>query len=208
MKQNKPKYKIIYQSKENVWGIHRYKKKFSSKKWSRLTYRLDKRRYFLFRQYRRPRSLKVVRKQRLLNKQKFKSFYGHISYSKLKKEYNQIKQNQPSNIIDTLIINLEKRLDIFLVRSRIYRSIFQAKQAIKHNFIYVNDKIISHSNYKLKNGDFIKIPTNYLKIKQLPYTEINRSLNLLIFLRNPKRHEIKYKFNFYGKYLFEYLNKK
>lgn len=208
MKLNKPKYKIVYQAKENVWGKYNNQKKFQSQKWTKLIHRLDKKNRFS--SMRRPKSLKVLPKQRLLNKQKFASFYGNLTYTRLKNEYRQIKTTTSFYMMEKLIIALERRLDIFLFRSGIFSSIFQAKQFINHNKIKVNNKIVSNTNYKLKEGDFI----NYLNItnkkltNQLPYAQIDKSLNVLIFLRNPKIYEIKYPFKINLPFLFNYLNKK
>jgi ribosomal protein S4 len=209
MKQNKPKYKIIYQSRENVRGTYHYKKKFHALKWSRLTKKLDKTRNFLFKKFRKPHTLKIMKKHRLLNKQKFKSFYGHLSYNYLKSEYKTIQQRNSFNIINRLQIVLEHRIDIFLFRSGVFPTIFHAKQAINHNKIYVNETVVSNSNYKLKPGDFIQIPKNNTSdsFNELPYSKISLTRSLILFLRAPKSREIRYPFNFYPKYLSSYLNK-
>lgn len=209
MKQNKPKYKIIYQSRENVWGTYGYKKKFKAKKWSRLTKKLDRTSHFLFKSFRKPHTLKILKKQRLLNKQKFKSFYGHLSYNYLKNEHNRIHQKNSFNVINRLQVALEHRIDVFLFRSGVYSTIFQAKQAITHNHVYINNRLTSTSNYKLKAGDFIQIPKNCLtnRLKELPHSKISVAKKLIIFLRSPNIFEIKYPFNFDSKYLSEYLNK-
>lgn len=209
MKQNKPKYKIIQQSKENVWGTYKYKQKFQTKKWSRLKNKLDRPPRFIFRKHRKPHSLKIMKKQRLLNKQKFKSFYGHLSSGYLKKEYQRIQQKESIHIIDHLRIRLEQRVDILLFRSGVYSSIFQAQQAVKHQHIRVNGQFITNSTYTLQPGDFIQLISNhsYKSFNNLPYAQINSTLGLLILLRSPKITEITYPFNFYSKYLSDYLNK-
>ena len=208
MKINKPKYKIIYQSKENVWGKLKNAKKLKNQKWKKFVKKLDK--INIYKNIKKPRSLKVLFKQRLVNKQKFKSFYGNLSYSILKKEYVHIKKKNSFNIIDRLIISLEKRLDIFLYRVGLFSTIFEAKQAINHNKLKVNGIIVSNGNYKLKPGDYINIPenNNNVNLINLPYIQINKELSLIVFLKNPDIKEIKYPFNLNKRFLFEYLNKK
>lgn len=207
MTRNKPKYKIISQTKSNIWGKYNNKNKFNKKKWRTFVKHLDlKKKHFFFK---KPRSLKVLYKQRLVNKQKFKSFYGNLSYNKLKTLYNNIKQKNSFNLVDNLIILLESRLDVFLFRSGFFASIFEAKQWINHKKIKVNNNIIHTNNYILKTGDFIEIPENLKvqKIVLLPYNHIDKNSSLLIFLRKPNISEIKYPFKFNSNFLFEYLNK-
>ena len=52
---------------------------------------------------------------------------------------------------------LESRLDINLVRLKLVKTIFQAKQLINHQKIKINDKIISKPNFLLEKGDIIRI---------------------------------------------------
>ena len=55
------------------------------------------------------------------------------------------------------VITLESRLDINILRLRLARTIFQAKQLINHKKIKVNNKIISKPNFILNKGDIINI---------------------------------------------------
>jgi small subunit ribosomal protein S4 len=52
---------------------------------------------------------------------------------------------------------LESRLDINVLRFRLARTVFQAKQLINHNKIKVNDKIVNKPNFLLKKGDIVNI---------------------------------------------------
>jgi len=205
MKVNKPKFKIIYQSKENIWGKFNNVEKLKRYKWKKFVKKLDKRYKKNF--IKKSRSLKLIYKQRLINKQKFKSFYGNMPYTILKKTYNNIKQKNPFNIIDRLIISLEKRLDVCLYRTGLYSSIFETKQAINHKKIKVNGCYVLNGNFNIKKGDYIEIPLKG-KINNLPYIQISKDKSLFIFLRDPKIKEIKYPFNLNKRFLYEYLNKK
>ena len=55
------------------------------------------------------------------------------------------------------MILLESRLDINLVRLKLVKTIFQAKQLINHKKVKVNHKIINKPNFLLKKGDIIHI---------------------------------------------------
>lgn len=209
MKTNKLKYTIVYRSKENIWGKFNHQLKFTSQKWSKFLSKLDRKKPNFLKD-RRPRSLRVLSRHRLMTKQKFKSFYGHLSYAVLKKEYRAVKKMTSFNRVDHLIILLERRLDVFLFRSGLFASIFEAKQAIKHNKIQVNNKVVSNSNYKMNKGDFITIPQELstCPLRNLPYSQINSFLSLIVFLRNPQMNEIQYPFRLSLKLLTGYLNKK
>lgn len=208
MKPNYLKYKIVYQSKENVWGKYNHLQKFKKQKWTKIIKKLDRVRKFHF--YRRPRSSRALSRQRLLAKQTFQHFYGNVPYTTLKKEYRQIQKTMVLDPVQTLMISLERRLDVFLFRSGLFTSILEAKQAILHNQVCINHQIVSQGNYRLKGGDFIQLrDTNLPKSTiQLPYSQINLPLNLLIFLRNPTIQEIRYPFPLNVNFLTNYLNTK
>ena len=55
------------------------------------------------------------------------------------------------------VITLESRLDINILRLRLVRTIFQAKQLVNHKKIKVNNQIVSKPNFLLSKGDIIKI---------------------------------------------------
>ena len=208
MKSNYLKYKIVYQSKENVWGKYNHLLKFKKQKWTKIVKKVDRVRKFHF--YRRPRSSRALSRQRLLAKQTFQHFYGNVPYTTLKKEYRQIQKTLSLDPVQTLMISLERRLDVFLFRSGLFTSILEAKQAILHQKIWVNNRIVSQGNYRLKSGDFIRLPqTNQpSSTVQLPYSQINVSLSLLVFLRNPTIQEIRYPFPLNVDFLTNYLNTK
>ena len=206
---SKPKYKIVKQSRENIWGKFNNKQKLRSKKWKFLAFKLDKK--FSFFRFKRNRSLKKLYKNRLLNKQKLKSFYGNLTYSTLKSEFLKQKNKNSINITENFIISLETRLDIFLFRVLKHYSIFQVKQLINHKKIKVNNIYVSDCSFKLNKGDFIEINDNLIPVNEtnkLPYTLIDNKKNLIVFLRAPFIKEIKYPFRLNKKFLFEFLNKK
>lgn len=114
------------------------------------------------------------------------------------KKKNQIffyKILNTKNIL-CLINKLKSRLDYILFISNIYSSIFQSKQNIKHNFIYVNNKIITCPSFILKIKSIIKIKklNNLYKLPNINY--------FYYFKKNIKNNNI-----FLIKYILELFNK-
>jgi len=105
------------------------------------------------------KSLKSV----IFFKQQIKSFYGGIlkRYIKIKvkffiKNRNSLYRNFKN--ISVFFINMfAKRLDNFLHKTRFFLTLFNAKQAINHANIFVNNFIIKTNSFVLCNGDFICI---------------------------------------------------
>jgi len=222
----KRKYKIIKQTNENIWGNYDKITKLNRKKWrffpksvvnnyvkkKKSTNKVKNKVFYKKKDTLKSKnnSLKTIYKRRLVNKQKFKSFYGNIPYKKLKKKFTKIEKKSKINLINNLIVSLESRLDVFLFRLGFFPSIFHAKQVINHKHIIVNNNVVSHGNYQLKAGDFIRYNGSLenLKLVNVPYSCINKKMGLVLFMRSPVITEIKYPFTGNLKFLFEYLNKK
>lgn len=213
MKYNKPKYKIILQSNENIWGnLASLKNKLKRKKWKYCINQLDKKNKKGITGFseKRIRSLKLLYKERLVNLQKFKHFYGNLPYSLLKREFNMIKKKNQSNLIDNFIFLLESRLDVLLYRSGFFSSIFESKQAILHSKVQINGTIVTYPNCILKEGDCVDFNTEIKPhfLVSLPYIQVNKKLSNIIYLRKPRISDIKYPFSLNKKFLFEYFNKR
>ena len=117
----------------------------------------------------RPERKKHLFKERLFAKQQFKNFYGCIPEYQLKNLFFYLKnKTNNNNIIQKFIILLESRLDMVIYRSKITKTIFQAKQIINHGKIKVNNKIITSSNFILNRGDIITL-NNFKVIKKFNY---------------------------------------
>nr|YP_009327225.1 ribosomal protein S4 [Aphanomyces astaci]AOQ30612.1 ribosomal protein S4 [Aphanomyces astaci] len=172
---------------------------------------------------------KKLYKERLFAKQQFKNFYGCIPEYQLKNLFKNLKLKKTNNIIQKFIILLESRLDMIIYRSKITKTIFEAKQIINHGKIKINDKIITSSNFILNKGDIISlnnfklskkffykskniIDNNNIFLKKfrknkVNYIEFNNKLNICIFLRKPLFNEIKYPFELNLKLIDEYFKK-
>jgi small subunit ribosomal protein S4 len=171
---------------------------------------------------------KKLYKERLFAKQQFKNFYGCIPEYQLKNLFKSLKKKKYNNIIQKFVIILESRLDMVVYRSKITKTIYEAKQIINHGKIKVNNKIITSSNYILNRGDIISL-NDFNNIKKyvlkkknsndsniflkkirknkVNYIEFNNKLNVCIFLRKPLFNEIKYPFDLNLNLVDEYFKK-
>lgn len=158
MNKLKPRNKICFQNNRN---IHKNLNllKLKSKKWNLFKKKLR------YRKEIKPEKRKKFFQKRLFAKQQFRNFYGCIHEYQIKNLFNKLsKKKHKINIFKKFLISLESRLDINLVRLKLVKTIFQAKQLINHKKIKVNHKIISKPNYLLQKGDIIYIlKNNYAK---------------------------------------------
>lgn len=157
MNKLKPRNKICFQNNRN---IHKNLNllKLKSKKWNLFKKKLR------YRKEIKPEKRKKFFQKRLFEKQQFRNFYGCIHEYQIKNLFKKLSKKNKINIFKKFLILLESRLDINLVRLKLVKTIFQAKQLINHNKIKVNHKIISKPNYLLQKGDIIYIlKNNYAK---------------------------------------------
>lgn len=211
MKPLKPKYKIYNQTQENINDI-KTPQKLKNKKWKRFLLQFDGPNENK-RTFNKSQSLKHLYKQRLLERQKFKMFYGLLNNRKLKKCYSKIKTKHSISLIDNLVINLETRLDLILWRSKLFKSIFEIHQIINHGFIKINNKVLTKKNITVKLGDYIWIDPAVQRFTNkdiiLPsYLEWNDKLNILVLVRKPEMSDIQHSFKFNPVLIFNYLNNK
>ena len=151
MNKLKPRNKICFQNNQN---IHKNLNllKLKSKKWNLFKKKLR------YKKEIKPEKRKKFFQKRLFEKQQFQNFYGCIPEYQLKNLFKKFnKKTQKINIFQNFMILLESRLDINLVRLKLVKTIFQAKQLINHKKIQVNLKIIQKPNFLLQKGDIIRI---------------------------------------------------
>ena len=155
----------------------------------------------------RPIKIKLLYKERLLNRQKFKYFYGCLNNKQLKNEFNKI--TALSFKIDNLIMNLEQRLDLLLYRTRLFKSLFDIQQKISHNLIKLNYSSNTFKNHKMKVGDYVWLSNScgLFKSNLLPvHLEWSPKLRICVLIKEPTIPTLKYPFKFNKQLLFEYLN--
>ena len=83
-------------------------------------------------------------------------------------------------LTEEFIKNIECRLDLVLYRSGFYKTIFSLKEAIKNNFISINNKPIAYNHYLLKPGDLITLNHNKIYKKNLYKQRIK---NMVLFFK-------------------------
>jgi ribosomal protein S4 len=159
------KYKTSYKYRCNLFGDSKVYTKLKKKKWkriflvTRLIFRYARKKINIKKQ--NAISKKKFFKVQLLEKQKFKSFYGFMLDKKFKQIYAKSKAN------NLLFYNtLESRLDVVLLRSNLLTNMTICQYYIKTGKILVNNKIITNTNYILQRGDIIDFFFNR-KIKKL-----------------------------------------
>ncbi|KAM9954802.1 hypothetical protein ACTFIR_009745 [Dictyostelium discoideum] len=110
----------------------------------------------------------------------FRRFYLNLKLKQFKLLYKKYKGNEK-----VIIQQLEKRVDMVLLRSGFVRSLYEARQIINHKNILVNGKIARVPGYMINNKVRATGP-NYL--------EISHSLLLISLIEEPKLTAIKYPF--------------
>jgi len=108
-------------------------------------------------------------KQKLLSRQNFKILYGGLLTKFLKKSVkdSNVKSSFTNLRINKKVIflnNLEKRLDVTLVRAHFASSIRSARQFIAHGNVLVNGKVQTKKSFVIQKGDKITFKESVKKI--------------------------------------------
>lgn len=85
-----------------------------------------------------------------------RQFYGGLS-SRVFERYRRHAWALPGHPGRTLIALLERRLDVVLMRSQWYTSIYAARQAIHHGRIRVNHRVVTLPSSNVHPGDVIHV---------------------------------------------------
>ena len=151
MNKLKPRNKICFQNNTNPRAFLRLSK-LKKKKWNLFKKKLK------YRKEIKPEKRNRFFQKRLFEKQQFKNFYGCLPEYQLKNLFNKLsKKKNKINTFKNFVITLESRLDINLLRLKLAKTIFKAKQLINHKKIIVNNKIVNKPNFLLKKGDIINL---------------------------------------------------
>nr|YP_004927614.1 ribosomal protein S4 [Anomodon rugelii]YP_008378682.1 ribosomal protein S4 [Pseudanomodon attenuatus]YP_010048581.1 ribosomal protein S4 [Myurella julacea]AEH99661.1 ribosomal protein S4 [Anomodon rugelii]AFQ94006.1 ribosomal protein S4 [Pseudanomodon attenuatus]AHG59206.1 ribosomal protein S4 [Pseudanomodon attenuatus]QPK76935.1 ribosomal protein S4 [Myurella julacea] len=90
--------------------------------------------------------------------QKLSLFYGKLPIKKMRRSKTQTYLDKKNS----LLFDIERRLDVILVRLNFCLTIFQARQLISHKKICVNSKMVNIPGFQLSKGDLISIQDNFL----------------------------------------------
>ena len=92
----------------------------------------------------------------LNEKQKFKGYYGSISEKQFRGIYNEAARRK-GNTGEIFVGLLESRLDAFVYRMGVVKTIFAARQFVNHGHIEVNGVRTNIASYRLKEGDVVAV---------------------------------------------------
>nr|YP_009176212.1 ribosomal protein S4 [Tetraplodon fuegianus]AHG59223.1 ribosomal protein S4 [Tetraplodon fuegianus]ALI31025.1 ribosomal protein S4 [Tetraplodon fuegianus] len=90
--------------------------------------------------------------------QKLSLFYGKLPIKKMQRSKTQTYLDKKNS----LLFDIERRLDVILVRLNFCLTISQARQLISHKKICVNYKMVNIPGFQLSKGDLISIQDNFL----------------------------------------------
>nr|YP_009755768.1 ribosomal protein S4 [Gonatozygon brebissonii]QIQ23046.1 ribosomal protein S4 [Gonatozygon brebissonii] len=169
------KFKVCRRISENVWQA----KKLTPKQ-NNLIRKLKK---------------NINRKQsdfsiKLQNLRKFSIFYGNLPI-------NRMKDNLTYTYLDkqkSLLMNLETRLDVILVRIHFCSTLYTARQLITHGKICVNFNKVDIPGFSVRNGDVISVMRSDLNfVKFLIKQHQDKSRNWAGFGERAYHFEVNYK---------------
>jgi small subunit ribosomal protein S4 len=116
---------------------------------------------------------------------------------KVLKDYYQVPAPLLKGTMAQILLKLEQRVDVLLVRSHLATSLAQSRQLINHRFVKVNGKVVRFQGRMLKPNDILEITmkivpvSNLLWTKALPsYLEVDYALQTAIYLREPQLEEL------------------
>lgn len=114
---------------------------------------------------------------RLSEKQKVLAHYK-IKEKQMRRFVKMSKRGLNQNWLQKLFANLELRMDNVIFRSGYAKSISQARQLVRHGFVFVNDKKTTIPSLVVKLGDKISVDakwfenTEFLKVKDKPVLDL------------------------------------
>ncbi len=137
--------------------------------------------------------------RQLLEKQRLRFQYA-IHERQLRRYYEE-SSRMAGNTADNLIQLLERRLDTLVLRAGFARTIYAARQYVRHGHIEVNGKKVDIPSYRVNVGDVIRvreksrrIPDIQESLRQLvqppPYVEVSKADFSARLLYIPPREEI------------------
>jgi small subunit ribosomal protein S4 len=133
-----------------------------------------------------------------------------IEKQKLRLQYN-VHERQMSNYMkkatrtvgntgDILVQLLETRLDSLVFRAGLARSIYAARQYVRHGHVLVNGKKVDIPSYQVQPNDVIAIKEKSRKVEAIqeairssaapPYLEVSKADFSAKFLYQPPREEV------------------
>lgn len=137
--------------------------------------------------------------RQLLEKQRLR-FQYNIHERQLRRYYEEASRIL-GNTADNLIQLLERRLDAFVLRAGFARTIYAARQYVRHGHIEVNAKKVNIPSYQLSVGDVVRVREKSRRIPDIqealrqagqapPYIEVSKADFTARLLYLPPREEV------------------
>lgn len=137
--------------------------------------------------------------KQLLEKQRLR-FQYNVSERQLRNIYEHAKR-KAGNTGEVMVQLLETRLDATVLRAGLARSIYAARQYVRHGHITVNGKRVNLPAYTLRAGDIVAVRVRSRKLEFFhtalgysapppSYIEISKADMTARLLRTPMRDEV------------------
>jgi small subunit ribosomal protein S4 len=109
----------------------------------------------------------------------------------------------------SILLNLEQRIDILLIRMLLTRSLLESRQWINHKFVKINNQIINTPSLHLKPNDVVSIslPQSPCSLSIMgknnlwettftvpPYLDVDYKTLIGTYIRPPKIKELQFPF--------------
>lgn len=124
-------------------------------------------------------------------KQQFRFFYGLLRDQALRNFFKRysIKIN---NLSSSFFGDLERRLDVFLFRTRILPTVFACNQFVFHQGVFINYSLHKQPNFLIKVGDTIKIqPKHWYSLSSFMIERLYFRLHGLSLFKKRVKKKIK-----------------
>lgn len=185
----KQRYKPLYKKFNRLFENVQCRQKifnFKKLKWKALLSRLNKVNYYRKKnkilnyngnsivpltEYRKPPKFKKRYRYLMQTAKKINLYYGGLKKRYMKKIVKTIWRQKKKNFKSKVLARtefyfldfMEKRLENILHRSFFTQSVKNARQLILHGHVFVNNQIIKHGSYILKENDIIEINSKFHK---------------------------------------------
>ncbi|MEN3026949.1 MAG: 30S ribosomal protein S4 [Chlorobiota bacterium] len=137
--------------------------------------------------------------RQLLEKQRLRFQYN--VHERQLRRYFQLASRMPGNTADNLIQLLERRLDAIVLRAGFARTIYAARQYVRHGHVEVNGQRVTIPSYQVDVGDTVRIREKSRRIPDIqeavrqaaqapPYLEVSKADFSARLLYVPPREEI------------------
>lgn len=121
----------------------------------------------------------------------FRYFYGYLRNNVWKKAYF-ISRNKKNRLLHFMQF-LENRLSVIVFRMNFVFNLLQAKQFIRHGFIYVNKKKIKFTNFKISENDIVSIDTKAFYKYIITHKKQAEFSKIISFKKNPPHMYVRHR---------------